>query len=497
MMDFDPKENVVDALRTVALPHNYTNRDINRLFERGENQYNDEAEPLIEDIEQFFKLSLNRNRREKALESPPISEPATVAILGTLSMQTVLQHEDLQSTPINRLRLFDDIQELFGNTILGLIRNADNPVFYQELAEFLYQKSRDDESTVPGRICTGIVQRPELGDGRYAEIPLASASRTCIYREDDNSTGEIETRVVDNHLYVPLHRLEEQFLEYTSSGFQYLNNVQAGRLSADEESWLRENVDYISERIDRFFRAGQEDRIWKNWSRSERKLRFIVTAVQAADDDIATLGTELSADQIRAALDHYSAEERWERNFKKDLSSASSIAGFLNEQTDNPSVSVDRSNRVNLYELSGAGGSAKALPINDLEDLFELPCFSELDDRLEEEGPVRKDLYSLVRLILWLPRYQPDPDLERVVEDVKELFSRWSWYDPEETDYQVRNEYYNGKNSAGEDYLPLSCGNDTMQRYCIGRDVCDYSIYQSIDFPDEMYDQIRDSGLNF
>ncbi len=35
-----------------------------------------------------------------------------------------------------------------------------------------------------------------------------------------------------------------------------------------------------------------------------------------------------------------------------------------------------------------------------------------------------------------------------------------------------------------------------MQRYCIGRDQCPYSIYGSLPFPDEMYEQIDDSSYS-
>jgi len=487
MTEHDPKANPVDALRTAAVPHEHTKRHINQLFQRGYDQYGDETDLLVEDIENFFKLSLNPANRKQALESSMISEPSVVALLSSLAAHTVIEHEDLQSTPPHRLQLVDDLSELFANNILGLIRESDNPTLYQDIAEFLYQKPHGKDSVVPGRICTGIAERPDLGGGLYAEIPLASASRKCLYRNSENDDTAFETKFTDNALYIPLERVEEEYLEYTEDAFEHILTLQGQALTDDQKAWLRNNVSYVSERIDRFFSAGQEDRIWKDWSRSSRKLRFLIETVQEAPDSTAALGEPVSAEQLRAALEHHPADERWQQSFKQELSSPSRIAGFLQEQEDDSSVEIDRSGRVNQYELSSRSGSAKALRVDDLEDLFELPCLAEMDERLQEEKPVRKDLFSLVRLILWLPRYQPDPDLDRVVEDIKDLFSRWPWYDPDVTEYQVRYEYFNGTSPSGEEYLPLSCGNETMQRYCIGRDVCDYSIYQSIDFPDEMY----------
>jgi hypothetical protein len=488
--EHNPKKNRIDALQTAAVPHDYTKSHFYQLFQRGYDQYGDDTDLLIEDIENFFKLSLNPANRKQALQSPIISEPSVVALLSSLATQTVTEHEDLQSTPVQRLQLVEDLGELFANNILGLIREADTPSLYQDIAEHLYEKPHPEDSVVPGRICTGITERPELGSGRFAEIPLASASRKCLYRGSEDDDHTYKSRLADNHLYIPLERVEEDYLEYTEEAFDHILTLQGRALSDDQKAWLRNNVSYISERIDRFFAAGQEDRIWKDWSRSTRKLKFLLETVQEAPDSTASLGEPASAEQLRAALEHHHADERWQESFKQELSSPSRIAAFLQEQADDSSVEIDRSGRVNQYELSTRSGSAKPLPVDDLEDLFELPCFAQLDERLQEEGPSRKELYSLVRLVLWLPRHQPNPDIDRVVEELKDLFSRWPWYDPEETEYQIRHEYLNGTTAAGEDYLPLSCGNDTMQHYCIGRDVCDYSIYQSIDFPDEMYDRL-------
>lgn len=490
MSRHDPKNNAPDAFRTVVLPHEYQNSDINRLFQRAYDPYDGETDPLVEDIEQFFKYSLNENVVAEAASSPVIRRPATFALLASLAGKTVQEHEALQSTPPSRLKLLEDLGALYTNNLMGLIRSPETPSIEQDLAEFLYRKPEPEDGTIPGRICTGIKERPDLGDGQYVEIPLAAASRQCIYRADDDENGEILTKVADNNLYIPLHLLYREYRDYAEEGFKRLLSVQEKMLTDDQRAWLRNNVDYIIDRIDRFFQAGQEDRVWKNWSRPERKLRFLVDAVEEAPDKIATIGEPLRAEQLRGALEYYSPDHRWEESYLNELSSPSRIGGFLQEQEDHGAVTIHRDQHLNRYELSNRRGSAKALDIDELEDLFELPCLAALDERLHEEKPVRKDLYSLVRLIIWLPRYQPDPDLDRVVEDVKDLFSRWPWYDADITEYQVKYEFLHGTTASGDEYLPLSCGNETMQRYCIGRDDCDYSIYQSIDFPDKMYAQL-------
>ena len=106
--------------------------------------------------------------------------------------------------------------------------------------------------------------------------------------------------------------------------------------------------------------------------------------------------------------------------------------------------------------------------------------------------PVRKDLYNFARMVMWLPQYQ-DSDLDTIVEDLKDVFSRWSWYDEQVTDYQLRYEFSN--TIGGNTPLPMNCGNDDMQRYCIGEDQCPHSIWGSPPFPDEMYAQLEESDL--
>ena len=54
-------------------------------------------------------------------------------------------------------------------------------------------------------------------------------------------------------------------------------------------------------------------------------------------------------------------------------------------------------------------------------------------------------------------------------------FSRWPWYDEQVTYYQIRYEFSN--TIGGDTPLPMNCGNDDMQRYCIGQDQCPYSIW--------------------
>jgi hypothetical protein len=131
------------------------------------------------------------------------------------------------------------------------------------------------------------------------------------------------------------------------------------------------------------------------------------------------------------------------------------------------------------------------LEVDSIDDLFQLPCMANMDERLHRENPVRKDLFNFVRMASWLPQYQED-SVERLVADIKLVFSRWPWYDETTTDYQVRYELE--RSIDGETPLPMGCSNDDMQRYCIGQDRCPYSIYGSLPFPDELYDRLDEDN---
>jgi hypothetical protein len=99
-------------------------------------------------------------------------------------------------------------------------------------------------------------------------------------------------------------------------------------------------------------------------------------------------------------------------------------------------------------------------------------------------------------MVYWLEGYHELDESQRedaVVDDIHDLFeSKWDWYDEETTDYQARYELRHGE-IDGEAPLPMNCDNHDMQRHCIGKSFCPYDIYQSLPFPEAMFDQLDDS----
>ena len=493
-----PVDDEYMAYRIAALPRDRSEFQLKQLFERGYDRWTvdgeQKPEKLLADVERFTTDAFEPSTREQAAQRPYVDDPGALAVLTTLGAVCIMDHPKLADTPPRHLALLGDLRELYVNNIASLIREYENRSLHQEIAETLYAKDPGEDGVHPGRVCTDITTNPEFGEGFYLEIPLVAASRKCLARTDGDGgqQGEIQAHVADNNLYVPASDFMAKYREYAEDAFTRLLSVQEETLTAEQRSWLIANESAITERIDRFFQAGQTHRVWENWSRQKRDLLTIINAISDADDSIAQLGETQTARDIYKAVDEYEPERTWERQVCESISSPRSLGTVLSRNRDHPSVTVENA-RLNRYTLTDYSDGVQPLHVDELEDLFELPCLEAMDERLQEKKPVRKDLYNLVRMAWWLPQYR-DASMEEFITDMKDLFSRWPWYDEGETDYQIRYEL--GNDIGGEIPLPMNCSNDDMQRYCIGRDQCPYSIYGSLPFPDEMYEQIDDQGAS-
>lgn len=489
-----PADDEYTAYRVAALPRDEGEFQLTQLFERGYQRWmvdgEQQTEKMLADIERFTTDAFAPSTREEAAERPYVDGPGTLAVLTTLGAVCIMGHPKLEDTPPRHLALLGDLRELYVNNIASLVREYEDWSLHQEIAETLYAKDPGEDGVHPGRVCTDITTRPEFGEGYYLEIPLVAASRQCLARADgdEEQQGEIQAHVADNNLYVPVSDFMAKYREYAEDAFGRLLAVQEEALTAEQRSWLTANESAITDRIDRFFQAGQTHRVWENWSRQKRDIRTIINAVKAADADTAQIDEPQSARALYKALEAYDPDRTWEQRACDSFSTPRSLGNTLTAMQNHASVSV-KHKWENRYTLTEYSDGARPLHVDDLRDLFELPCMAAMDERLQEKKPVRKDLFNLVRMAWWLPQYR-DANTEEFISDVKDLFSRWHWYDEEVTEYQIRYELDN--DIGGETPLPMNCANDDMQRYCIGRDQCPYSIYGSLPFPDEMYEQLDD-----
>ena len=494
-----PTDNEDAAYRVAALPLEHGEIRINQLFTRGYNHYvvdgEDQPGDLLNDIERFGTAAFKQQARTNAADEPFVDEPAILAVLATLSAICAKEHPKLEHASPRNIQVLYDIRELYVNNLASLIRSHGDGSLQQDIAEVLYSKAPGEDGPHPGRVCTGITEVPEFGDGLYLEIPMAAASRTCLMRDGDESSTEpdddreILTRVKDNHLYVPVGDFDSKYGDYAEQAFKKLLRVHEDGLSDDQLTWLTTNESTITERIDRFLNTGHHDRIWRNWDRGDRTIRMLRQALNDAPNNVVQQGTFHTAKELYWAVDAYDPDDDWEMSVADWISSPSSLAKTLTDHESHSAVTIDRDGRVNTYRIGRAGYGAEQIEVTQIDDLFELPCMANMAERLHDKKPVRKDLYNFARMVMWLPQYR-DSHLDEIVADLKGVFSRWPWYDEQETEYQVRYEFTN--TIDGDTPLPMNCDNDDLQRYCIGQDQCPYSIWGSLPFPDEMYEQVDD-----
>lgn len=510
----NPRETTRDAYLVAAIPTEYTDRDIIQLFAQGYDRYIVDGEPdretLLSDVERVGTAVFKRSQRNRPLEYPFVDKPATLVLLATLSTVCVSEQPRFEDTPPRRNQVLHNIRELFATNLLALVHEYNDVTLYQDIAEVLYAKAPSQDGPHPGRVCTGVIPMPEFDkeggaeseDDLYVEIPMVAASRRCLARASTEATssdekGEIQTQVTNNHLYVPLDHLHETYRSYAKRCFGRLQAVQESELDEPQRTWLRENETAITERIDHALEIGQYETVWKNWDRGERVVRLTRKAIRASSQ--TQIGEFHTAQELADALAAYEPENEGERAQLTHLSRARNVGNSLTDHDSHRSVTIDRNDRVNTYRIGHSGGGSRPLDIAELEDLFELPCLAAMDERLQEEKPVRKDLFNLVRMVMWLPQYREKSPTE-ITDELKDLFSRWPWYDPEITEYQIQYEARRGDRGIGPDEntpLPMNCDNNDMQRYCIGQEQCPYSIYGSLPFPDDMYDQLEQTDDYF
>jgi hypothetical protein len=426
---------------------------------------------------------------------PFVEDPAVLATITSLATVCVTDHPALADTPTDRLQLVADLRSLYAATVQDLVVDAGDDLV-QELAEVIYVKAPGEQGPHVGRVCTGVIRDPAFLDdeGTFVEIPMPAASPECIVRVTDDGLGgaydarngtvggELATRVWDNNVYVPVEDCRRKHWERLKRGFGALVDAQNASLDEDQREWIRNRADGVGERIERLLQAGREGRVWKGWDGDDKLVQLVSSALSASDLDRDGV---YPAEVFFEALERYEPSAGWEASLCQRISSASTLEVRLVDAEGNRLEGIEKEGR-QLFSLESRTGGNE-LVVEDIEDLFELPCMGKMDERLSERGPVRKDLFNFVRMVLWLPEYE-SASVDEVVRELQGVFDRWPWHAPAETEYQIRYEF--GNTIGGETPLPMNCDNDDMQRYCIGQDECPYSIWGSVPFAESMYEAV-------
>lgn len=498
----DPREDELRAWAVFINPNEYTVIQRKLLIDRGVAHYQNNGEinevALMEDVSQCIADSLDRPNAEEVVNDPMsfVDEPGRLALVFALSSVLVQEHpiisDDSRNGKVHRL-----VQEYCFKNIRAAAFHSDMRAQVRLLiGEVVYGRDDEDDYGPPaGQPVEGITR---LGGGsgkKYFKIPLAHANRRCIARHNHEQDGELLSIIRGAYVYVPVSDVSKKFEEYYMFRRTYLWHLEEViRKSIDEDAMdaYLESLSGITKRLDEIKRMGRDHILFEERD-YPAKIKALLLAVESADDGLAELGEPLTSKAIHDALQEYAArtDADWIRGIASELSSPQKIGMQLSNYEDElddeeNTVEIRRhDSRANEYVLRASFSDFDEFEVNTIEDLLEFPCVQNLHEQLLAGKPVRWQLYSFVRYVF-------EQKTEFTVEDVKDWFNQYPWYDPDETEYQASYERERRMPGSGERPLPISCNNDNdnWSDLCIGRENCDYSLYASVDLKDDVYERL-------
>jgi len=501
------------AIEVALFADLHSDTEIMQTLDRGFDWYGDDANALAADVEYFFEQSMDPNTRTEEILEPLLADPGRATVVAAMTAAAVRKHPKVENAPPEKIQLIQYIRQYHTEMLLGIVRQMGQRET-AELFDELYKAEIDHERPRPASGASALKRKPDKHPDFdwFTEIPLVAASEICqarfhngswggSYNPDTNEVvGEPNYHIENNCIYVPTKHGMGLFIERQKEVFERVVNVTWDAVPEEQIQFVYNEAGVIKETIEDLIRHGEQEDLWTDWDPQDNLLRLVRNAAKEADG--------LDSTEFNQAEDYYDAvmeyeaggfgEGRAKRNIKSVMSLAKKL-GEIADSSDYPAVEIQRYDRGPAdYSVGRGSGNYKQITVDELDDIFELPCFQNMIDalKLDNRGPVRKDLFNFVRMVFWLEGYHDLPENERedaVVDDIHELFeSKWDWYDKETTDYQARYELRHGEIN-GEPPLPMHCDNHDMQRHCIGKSFCPYNIYQSLPFPEGMYDQLDDS----
>ncbi|MFY4814631.1 primase-associated protein [Haloarcula sp. AONF1] len=502
------------AIEVALFADQHSDNEIIQLLDRGYDWYDDDAEALAADVEYFFEQAMDGSVRNKRIEDPPIMDPARVTAISATTACAIRMHPKVENAPPEKIQLIQYVRQYHTQLLLGIVTQMSMQTT-GELYDELYKAEVDPERPRPGLGVSALKKRPDEHPefDWFAEIPLVASSEICqarfhngswggSYNPDTNEVvGEPNYHVDNNCIYVPIQHGQALLTERQKEVFERIASVTWESVPEEQFQYAYNQAEVIKETIEALIRHGEEEDLWTDWDPQDNLLRLVRNAAKEVDDLDSTEFNQ--AEDYYKAIQNYDADGFGENRAKRKISSVRSLANSLVQiaQSDDYRAVEYRTyddRRNSEYSVGRGSGNYKQVTVDELDDIFELPCFKNMIEalKLDNGGPVRKDLFNFVRMVFWLEGYHDLPEDQRedaVVADIHELFeSKWDWYDQETTDYQARYELRHGEIN-GNAPLPMHCDNHDMQRHCIGKSFCPYNIYQSLPFPDAMYDQLDDS----
>ncbi|MGB9954700.1 primase-associated protein (plasmid) [Haloarcula marismortui] len=502
------------AIEAALFADHHSDDEIIQLLDRGFDWYNDDAEALVADVAYFFEQSMDPSTRSQRIMDPPIMDPARATVIAAVTACAIRMHPKVENAPPEKIQLVQYVRQYHTEMLLGIVTQV-SPQTTGELLDELYKAEIDHERPRPMKGASALEKRPDEHPefDWFVEIPLAAASEICQarfhngswggeYNPDTNEVvGEPNYHIENNCIYVPMKHGQALLAERQKEVFERLVDVTWNSVPEEQFQYTYNEAEVIKSTIEDLIRHGEQEDLWTDWDPQRNLLRLVRNAAKEADDLDATEFNQ--AEDYHEAIQNYDADGFGEERAERKISSIRSLANSLVEIARSDEYRAVEyqtfdGDRYSEYSVGRGSGNYKQITVDDLDDIFELPCFQNMIEalKLDNGGPVRKDLYNFVRMVFWLEGYHDLPESQRedaVVDDIHELFeSKWDWYDKDTTDYQARYELRHGEIN-GNAPLPMHCDNHDMQRHCIGKSFCPYDIYQSLPFPEAMFDQLDDT----
>jgi hypothetical protein len=513
-------QNEFVAWRVLLAPQEYPTQFLTDLFKRGMETYKGtddifQDEPFIYDVEQLALAATDDPAHDDIVSTPWVSlrQPGRLALL-CMAAANGLKHSPAHDLPPSRIEYEQYAEEvLWAHIDAAMHHHPRDFGIQQELAELVFgRRQQDKRGPPPGRVVTDFC-RPFTDDGddsAYIEMPLIHASRHALCR--DGPDGEIKSVVRDNNVYIPHYLLWDRAEQYVLGGGT--RTPLATRLRTaywditperTQTTFLQE-ISRINDQIERLIETGRTRNLYAD-RRYEPPLEALLYAVDEAPNEVSAIGSwNLASEVVEAiewvqdrppadaeSLDTEGASRQLSRltSYHKhqlaQFDSVQSVSTFLRQHTEHPDVEYREKAHPHpdQFLLQLKQFDVTQLNVTEPADVFELPCLSNLEEYFMQNPPERRPLYFMVRIIASLNN-------DFTAEEIAQVFERFPWYDEQVTHYQVNYELRQDKEQDGP-VLPVSCHNDnnpSWSQFCIGLENCEYSIYGSLDFKQEVYDAI-------
>lgn len=497
-----------EAFFRATISPEYSDTNLHQLVLLGQEQFKTpsgeaDEQGLLNTIEEFFRQAVEYS--EDILDEPPVVEtPSEAVLVSTYAAVVVKQHPKFEDENPNNLQLLYDIQYYYRDIIFNLLSEESFQIradIYKEIANTLYKKhdSSDSEYPTVRNIVEDIV---DVNGRKYLRVHFSDSSMEILrYDGGDPDPENLDVIFEDEYLYIHLSKLKEDLDDFFGNSFKKLLKVQEANLTSENVRWLVNGADDIHRRISNLYEDGYMDRLYTYRGPVIDELNLVREALEESNIDL-TERNWLEPAEIAEAARNYNPKYHKKQEVLKDWETSMKVGKRLSNRSEHKLVASKerRDGESNLYYIKNQF-SSKKLTVTKPEDLLELPCWQNIDERLQEEVD-REEMLNLVPTVLFLNQHYNEESntfrWSKAREFIKEFIQRYPWYDEATSDENIDALFEYGTDETGNRYLPRNCDNASMQRWCIGKDKCPYSIYGSLNFSEEALEHhLKDSENGF